>query len=139
MDIRFGRDTDLLLKDFTTTHTLKGLINMNFSYSKIFLSMAIVGIGLVTSSCGKSDNAADAANKAAAAPEEKVLNVYNWSDYIAPDTLANFEKETGIKVQYDVFDSNEILHAKLIAKNTGYDIVVPGSNWAKLQIDGGLF
>lgn len=112
---------------------------MNFSYSKIFLSMAIIGIGLVTSSCGKSDNAADTANEAVAAPEEKVLNIYNWSDYIAEDTLANFEKETGIKVQYDVFDSNEILHAKLIAKNTGYDIVVPGSNWAKLQIEGGLF
>jgi putrescine transport system substrate-binding protein len=70
--------------------------------------------------------------------EEKVLNVYNWSDYIAPDTLANFEKETGIKVRYDNFDNNEIVHAKLVAGKTGYDIVVPSSNWAKLQIDGGL-
>jgi len=74
-----------------------------------------------------------------AATEEKVLNIYNWSDYIAPDTIANFEKETGIKVRYDVFDSNEILHAKLVARKTGYDLVVPSSNWAKLQIDGGLF
>ncbi|NOT18556.1 MAG: extracellular solute-binding protein [Sulfuriferula sp.] len=73
------------------------------------------------------------------AAEEKVLNIYNWSDYIAPDTIKNFEKETGIKVRYDVFDTNEILHAKLIARNTGYDIVVPSSNWAKLQIAGGLF
>ncbi len=70
--------------------------------------------------------------------EEKVLNVYNWSDYIAEDTIRNFEKETGIKVRYDNFDNNEILHAKLVAGKTGYDVVVPSSNWAKLQIDGGL-
>ena len=49
------------------------------------------------------------------ADEEKVLNVYNWSDYIAENTIANFEKKTGIKVNYDVFDSNEVLEAKLIA------------------------
>jgi putrescine transport system substrate-binding protein len=70
--------------------------------------------------------------------EDKVLNIYNWSDYIAEDTLKNFEKETGIKVRYDNFDNNEIVHAKLVAGKTGYDIVVPSSNWAKLQIDGGL-
>ncbi len=70
--------------------------------------------------------------------EEKVLNVYNWSDYIAEDTIRNFEKETGIKVRYDNFDNNEIVHAKLVAGKTGYDIVMPSSNWAKLQADGGL-
>jgi len=74
-----------------------------------------------------------------AATEEKVLNIYNWSDYLAPETIPNFEKETGIKVRYDIFDSNEILHAKLVARKTGYDIVVPSSNWPKLQIDSGLF
>ncbi|HEY0663502.1 MAG TPA: polyamine ABC transporter substrate-binding protein [Thiobacillaceae bacterium] len=73
----------------------------------------------------------------AAQQEEKVLNIYNWSDYIAEDTLRNFEKETGIKVRYDNFDNNEIVHAKLVAGKTGYDVVVPSSNWAKLQIDGG--
>jgi putrescine transport system substrate-binding protein len=76
---------------------------------------------------------------AALAQDSKVLNVYNWSDYIGPDVLKNFEKETGIKVRYDNFDSNEILHAKLVAGKTGYDIVVPSSNWAALQIAGGLF
>ncbi|MES2354278.1 MAG: polyamine ABC transporter substrate-binding protein [Pseudomonadota bacterium] len=70
--------------------------------------------------------------------EPKVLNIYNWSDYIGEDTVAGFEKDTGIKVRYDVFDSNEILHAKLVAGKTGYDIVVPSSNWATIQIDGGL-
>ncbi|TDK62733.1 polyamine ABC transporter substrate-binding protein [Sapientia aquatica] len=76
---------------------------------------------------------------AAQAPEEKVLNVYNWSDYISEDTIKNFEKETGIKVRYDVFDTNEILHAKLVARKTGYDIVVPSDTFAGLQIQGGLF
>jgi putrescine transport system substrate-binding protein len=75
---------------------------------------------------------------AGAQEEEKILNIYNWSDYIAEDTLKNFEKETGIKVRYDTFDNNEILHAKLVAGKTGYDIVVPSSNWARLQIEGGL-
>jgi putrescine transport system substrate-binding protein len=75
---------------------------------------------------------------ALAQEEEKVLNIYNWSDYIAEDTIANFTKETGIKVRYDLFDSNEILHAKLVAGKTGYDIVVPSSYWAKIQADGGL-
>jgi putrescine transport system substrate-binding protein len=74
----------------------------------------------------------------ALAEEEKVLNIYNWADYIAPDTIKNFEKETGIKVRYDSFDSNEVLHTKLVAGRTGYDIVVPGSHFAKMQIDGGL-
>lgn len=78
------------------------------------------------------------AASSAVAQEEKVLNIYNWSDYIADDTIQNFEKETGIKVRYDTFDNNEILHAKLVAGKTGYDIVVPSSGWAKLQMDGGL-
>jgi putrescine transport system substrate-binding protein len=78
------------------------------------------------------------AGPAAAQEEEKVLNIYNWSDYVADDTIKNFEKETGIKVRYDNFDNNEIVHAKLVAGKTGYDIVVPSSHWAKLQVDGGL-
>ena len=72
------------------------------------------------------------------AAEPKVLNIYNWSDYIAEDTIKNFEKETGIKVRYDNYDNNEILHAKLVAGKTGYDIVVPGSHFAKTQIEAGL-
>ena len=74
----------------------------------------------------------------ALAADAKVLNIYNWSDYIADDTIRNFEKETGIKVNYDNYDTNEILQAKLVAGNTGYDIVVPSSHFAKLQIEGGL-
>ncbi|TXH87429.1 MAG: polyamine ABC transporter substrate-binding protein [Rhodoferax sp.] len=73
-----------------------------------------------------------------AADASKVLNIYNWSDYIADDTIKNFEKEYGIKVRYDNYDNNEILHAKLVAGKTGYDIVVPGAHFAKTQIEGGL-
>ncbi|AZP11318.1 polyamine ABC transporter substrate-binding protein [Undibacterium parvum] len=80
-----------------------------------------------------------AAGNQALAQEEKVLNVANWSDYIGENTIKDFEKETGIKVRYDLFDSNEVLHAKLVAGKTGYDIVVPSSNWAQIQIEGGLF
>ncbi len=74
----------------------------------------------------------------AQAAEPKVLNVYNWSDYIAEDTIRNFEKETGIKVRYDNYDNNEILQAKLMAGKTGYDIVVPSAHFAKMQLQGGL-
>ena len=80
-----------------------------------------------------------ACSLAMAQEEEKVLNIYNWSDYIAEDTLKNFEKETGIKVRYDNFDTNEILHAKLVAGRSGYDIVVPSAHFAKMQIEAGLF
>jgi putrescine transport system substrate-binding protein len=69
---------------------------------------------------------------------ERVLNVYNWSDYIGEDTVAEFEKATGIKVHYNTFDANETLHAKLLAGHSGYDIVVPSSHWAALQIKAGL-
>ncbi len=79
-----------------------------------------------------------AAAASLAADEPKLLNIYNWSDYIAEDTVRNFEKETGIKVNYDNYDANEILHAKLVAGKTGYDIVVPGAHFAKAQIEGGL-
>lgn len=92
---------------------------------KLVRSMALVGLATM-------------AVTGAWADEEKVLNIYNWSDYIAEDTIANFEKETGIKVRYDTYDNNEILHAKLVAGRTGYDIVVPSSTFARLQIDGGV-
>jgi len=71
--------------------------------------------------------------------EEPVLNVYNWSDYIAEDTIANFEELTGIQVNYDVFDSNEVVEAKLLAGNTGYDIVVPSASFLERQIKAGVF
>jgi putrescine transport system substrate-binding protein len=70
---------------------------------------------------------------------EKVLNVYNWSDYIDTTVLEDFQNETGIKVNYDVFDSNEVLETKLLAGNTGYDIVVPSASFLERQIKAGVF
>jgi putrescine transport system substrate-binding protein len=67
------------------------------------------------------------------------LRVYNWSDYIAEDTIEKFTKETGIKVTYDVYDSNEVLEAKLLAGNSGYDIVVPTSEFLQRQIAAGVY
>jgi putrescine transport system substrate-binding protein len=71
--------------------------------------------------------------------QDDVLHVYNWSDYIAEDTVAKFEEATGIKVVYDVYDSNEVLEAKLLAGNSGYDIVVPTSNFLQRQIGAGVY
>jgi len=70
---------------------------------------------------------------------DKTLHVYNWSDYIAPGTVADFEKQTGIKVVYDVFDSNEVLEGKLMAGSTGYDVVVPSSSFLARQLQSGVF
>ena len=102
----------------TTTHT--------FKLWRELLGTLATGLLLVTAAAP------------ALAQEEKILNIYNWSDYVAEDTIANFEKETGIKVRYDTYDNNEILHAKLVAGKTGYDLVVPSSTFARLQMDGGL-
>jgi putrescine transport system substrate-binding protein len=71
--------------------------------------------------------------------QEKVVNVYNWSDYIDESIIEDFIKETGIKVVYDVFDSNEILETKLLAGGTGYDIVVPTGAFLARQIEAGVF
>ena len=74
------------------------------------------------------------------AAEEKVLNVYNWSDYVAPDTLEKFTKATGIKVNYDVYDGNEILSAKLQAGKSGYDLVFPSASpFLAQQIKAGIY
>jgi len=96
--------------------------------------------GLALAGCGSRHAPAPAAGAKPGAgsnsitDDEKVLNVYNWSDYVAPDTVSNFEKEYGIKVHYDVFDSNAVLQTKLLAGQTGYDVVVPSANFLALQI-----
>ena len=119
---------------------------------KFFWIVTVAGIALI--GCGKKDDgtvqaptqpatslpasAASPAVLAAANAEEKVLNIYNWPDYIAKDMVTNFEKESGIRVNYQTFENNEALQAKLVAGNSGYDLVVPGAVFAKSQIDGGL-
>jgi putrescine transport system substrate-binding protein len=73
------------------------------------------------------------------AAEEKVVHVYNWSDYIDATILEDFAAETGIKVVYDTFDSNDTLETKLLTGNTGYDVVVPSSHFLARQITAGVF
>ena len=111
-----------------------------------FSLLALACAGLMA--CGKPEAPKEAtavpsdstpATPAAPAEEPKVLNVLNWSDYIAADTIANFEKETGIKVTYDVFDSNEVLEAKLMTGKSGYDVVVPSLTFLARQIQAGVF
>jgi putrescine transport system substrate-binding protein len=73
------------------------------------------------------------------AQPQRVVNFYNWSDYIAPTVLDEFSKETGIKVRYDTFDSNDTLEAKLLAGKSGYDVVVPTAYFLARQIQAGIF
>ncbi len=101
-------------------------------------SLAVLSAGLLLAACNR-DAAAPAAGDGAApaataAAEDKVLN-----DYIAPDTIKKFEAETGIKVTYDVMDSNETLETKVLAGDTGYDIVVPSSSFLGRQIKAGVY
>jgi putrescine transport system substrate-binding protein len=70
--------------------------------------------------------------------QDKVVNVYNWSDYIDPSVLESFTKDTGIKVVYDTMDSNDVLETKLYAGNTGYDVVVPSGLNLKREIAAGV-
>lgn len=71
--------------------------------------------------------------------QEKVVHVYNWSDYVDPALLDQFTRETGIKVVYDTYDSNETLEAKLLAGRSGYDIVVPSGTFLQRQIEAKVF
>ena len=71
--------------------------------------------------------------------KQRIVNVYNWSDYIDPTVLEDFTKETSIKVKYDTFDSNDMLETKLLAGRTGYDVVVPTAYFLARQIKAGVF
>ncbi|WP_163270130.1 polyamine ABC transporter substrate-binding protein [Chelativorans alearense] len=82
---------------------------------------------------------AAAALATGAGAQDRVVNVYNWSDYIDESILEDFTAETGIEVVYDVFDSNEILETKLLAGGTGYDVVVPSAEFLGRQIEAGVF
>jgi putrescine transport system substrate-binding protein len=101
--------------------------------------LTAASIVLAVAACGKKDTAEQAQQPGAAAQEEKVLHVFNWSDYIAEDTVPNFEKQSGIKVTYDVFDSNDVLETRLLAGNSGFDVVVPSASFLERQIKAGVF
>lgn len=92
--------------------------------------IAVIAVAMIFAACGAG---------IAAGQTSRVVNVYNWSDYIDPRVLENFTKETGIKVQYDTFDANETLEAKLLAGKSGYDVVVPTAYFLERQIKAGVF
>jgi putrescine transport system substrate-binding protein len=98
-------------------------------------SFAAVAALLACGCGGKSEPPAGAAPGV----EEKVLNVYNWSDYIDPAVVEDFTRETGITVHYDVFDANEVLETKLLTGNSGYDVVVPSAYFLERQVKAGVF
>ena len=106
------------------------------------MKLRMLGVSIVAvllTACGGKQDEAKAGAEGAKADGAKVVNVYNWSDYIAEDTIKAFETKTGIKVTYDTFDSNETLETKLLAGNTGYDIVVPSLQFMARQIQAGVF
>jgi putrescine transport system substrate-binding protein len=105
----------------------------------LLAAVALVGCGKKQETAAPGAEAAREPAAAAAPAEDKVVNVYNWSDYIDPAMLEKFTAETGIKVNYDVFDSNEVLQTKLLAGNTGYDVVVPSASFLEVQIKAGVF
>ena len=103
------------------------------------LALGAVCVGVVLAGCGSGGGKPPPAQAASATAQEKVLNVYNWSDYIDPTVLADFTKQTGIKVNYDVFDSNRVLETKLLTGHTNYDVVVPSAPFLQRQITAGVF
>jgi spermidine/putrescine-binding protein len=99
-----------------------------------FRNGLVFATALLAAACGGGPGEPASARTA---PEEKIVNVYNWADYIGPTTLADFERRTGIKVNYDTYDSNEILETKLLTGRTGYDIAVPSlTNFERLANAG---
>ena len=114
-------------------------ISIRAGLVSLVFATALVGCGKKQEAPPAAETAAAPAATAPASTEEKVVNVYNWSDYIDPATLEQFTAETGIKVNYDVFDSNEVLETKLLAGNTGYDVVVPSASFMERQIKAGVF
>lgn len=107
--------------------------------NRLRVALTATAVALALVACGKKEEAQQAQQAAAPAAEEKVLHVFNWSDYIAEDTIKNFEEKTGIKVTYDVFDSNDVLETRLLAGNSGFDVVVPSASFLERQIKAGVF
>ena len=96
-------------------------------------------LGVVLGGCGGGAKSPASQGADDGEAREKVLNVYNWSDYIDPTVLGEFTKKTGIKVNYDVFDSNPVLETKMLTGHTNYDIVVPSAPFLQRQISAGVF
>jgi spermidine/putrescine transport system substrate-binding protein len=101
-------------------------------------TMAFASAAGFVAACGSSSKGGTGSTPDVTSPESKVLNFYNWTAYIAPSTIPNFQKETGIKVTYDNYSSNDELYAKLSAGATGYDIIVPTDATLVKMVHAGL-
>jgi putrescine transport system substrate-binding protein len=111
-----------------------------------YRTAALVALVFAMVACGRQS---DRSNEASAGDvnstpsmkrdRERVVNVYSWLDYIAPDSVANFEKETGIKVRYDTYDNNEVLETKLLTGHTSYDVVLPTGAFFERQRQAGIY
>jgi putrescine transport system substrate-binding protein len=104
----------------------------------------VLACTVLLSACGGGKSGGDgsggeAASKSAGAGAAKVLNLYIWSDYLAPNALPDFEKQTGIKVNVAYFDTNETLETRLLAGHSGFDIVVPTASYFERQIKAGVY
>jgi len=126
-------------QDIGADTTLRGDDLQMKSTVKVALPALAIVIAVSLAACGKKETPATEQKAAAPAGEEKVLHVFNWSDYVAEDTVKNFEAKTGIKVTYDVFDSNDVLETRLLAGNSGFDVVVPSASFLERQIKAGVF
>jgi putrescine transport system substrate-binding protein len=131
-----------------STFINRGTSRMSISTRNACLTIAAA---LLLAACGGSKPPAETAAPTDAKPgdapaaasietdDEKIVNVFNWSDYIEASVLTDFEKETGVKVNYEVMDSNELLETKLLAGRTGYDVVVPSASFLARQIKLGIY
>lgn len=106
---------------------------------RLRVALTAVAAAVALAGCGQKEPAQPGNPAAGPVAEEKVLHVFNWSDYIAEDTIKNFEERTGIKVTYDVFDSNDVVETRLLAGNSGFDVVVPSASFLERQIKAGVF
>ena len=106
-------------------------------------------VGLMIAGCSRdstlplaqstSPSGSPAVAKNTTAGSEKVLNVYNWTGFIEPSVISAFEKEFGIKVHYDVYETNEMMEVKLLSGHTAYDIVVPGGSFFESELKAGVY
>jgi putrescine transport system substrate-binding protein len=109
------------------------------------IDLGAICLGVLLAGCGggaKPPAAQEGGKDSAGAPEaggDKVVNVYNWSDYVEPSVLEDFTRQTGIKVNYDVFDSNEVLETKLLTGHTNYDVAAPSGAFLQRQINAGVY
>jgi putrescine transport system substrate-binding protein len=107
--------------------------------SKLFAMTMLCVSALSMISCGRSDSGARTAQADEKSGDKKVLNLYIWTDYLAPDTIASFEKQTGVKVRVSYFDTNETLEGRILTGSSGFDVVLPTAPYLQRQIRSGAY